>query len=142
MAKNTEKKVEILGSNTDKPDTGVSASTAEKSAAEVNRNGRVRNKPRIVRHSKPRKARNRAKRLAAPVRAESDARTSGRAQRPFPARTLEEALAVPGAIRHKNNGNDWDSEQVAKAAAGVTKANNKFFYLAAAARDYGLTVGS
>ncbi len=69
-------------------------------------------------------------------------RASGRAQRPFPARTLEEALAVPRAIREKNNGNDWDSEQVAKASANVVKANNKFFYLAAASRDYGLTVGS
>lgn len=73
---------------------------------------------------------------------ESNGRTAGRTQRPFPARTLEEALSVPKAIREKNNGNEWDSNQVAKAAANLTRMSNKFFYLAAASRDYGLTVGS
>jgi hypothetical protein len=63
-------------------------------------------------------------------------------QRPYPARTLEEALAIPQAIRDKNNGNPWATDDVAQAALGVRKNNNKFFYAAAAARDYGLTVGT
>lgn len=63
-------------------------------------------------------------------------------KRPFPARTLEEALVVPKAIRQKNNGNEWDTELVAKASADLTSKSNKFFYLAAASRDYGLTIGS
>jgi hypothetical protein len=66
----------------------------------------------------------------------------GRTPRPYPAKTLEEALAIPKAIREQNNGNAWDTEDVAQASLGVAKNNNKFFYTAAAARDYGLTVGT
>jgi len=66
----------------------------------------------------------------------------GRASRPYPAKTLEEALAVPRAIREHNNGNPWDPEDIAQASLGVAKSNNKFFYTAAAARDYGLTIGT
>jgi hypothetical protein len=62
--------------------------------------------------------------------------------RPYPARTLEEALKVPQAIREKNNGNPWATEDVAQASIGVKSSNNKFFYLAASARDYGLTIGT
>jgi hypothetical protein len=72
---------------------------------------------------------------------EDNGRPSSRSQRPFPARPLEEALTIPQAIRQKNNGNDWDTEQVAKAV-NLSKTGVKFFYLAASARDYGLTVGS
>lgn len=66
----------------------------------------------------------------------------GRAPRPYPAKTLEEALAIPRAIREQNNGNPWDTEDVAQASLGVARNNNKFFYTAAAARDYGLTIGT
>jgi hypothetical protein len=62
--------------------------------------------------------------------------------RPYPQRTLEEALAVPKAIRDKNNGRPMDTEQVAKATLNVSKLNTRFFYVAAASRDYGLTIGS
>jgi hypothetical protein len=62
--------------------------------------------------------------------------------RPYPQRTLEEALAVPKAIKEKTNGRPMDTEQVAKATLNLTKLNNRFFYLAAASRDYGLTIGS
>ena len=65
-----------------------------------------------------------------------------RAQRSYPARTLEDALKVPQAIRDKNNGNPWATDDVARASLGVAKTNKKFFYIAAAARDYGLTVGT
>jgi hypothetical protein len=62
--------------------------------------------------------------------------------RPYPSKTLEEALKIPQAIREKNNGNPWAVEDVALAAYGIKPSNNKFFYLAAAARDYGLTIGT
>jgi hypothetical protein len=65
-----------------------------------------------------------------------------RAPRPYPAKTLEDALVVPQAIREQNNGNPWDTEDVAQASLHVAKSNNKFFYTAQAARDYGLTVGT
>lgn len=66
----------------------------------------------------------------------------GRTSRPYPARPLEEALLIPKAIREQNNGNPWDTEDVAQASLGVAKSNNKFFYAAASARDYGLTTGT
>lgn len=65
-----------------------------------------------------------------------------RKSRPYPAKSLEEALAIPRAIREQNNGNPWDTEDVAQASMGVAKTNNKFFYTAASARDYGLTIGT
>lgn len=60
----------------------------------------------------------------------------------FPSKTLEEALKIPVAIRTKNNGNPMLTDDVAQAAYNLRKTNNKFFYLASAARDYGLTVGT
>ncbi len=65
-----------------------------------------------------------------------------RKTRPYPVRSLEDALAIPTAIREQNNGNPWNTEDVAQASMGVTKSNNKFFYAAAAARDFGLTIGT
>jgi len=94
------------------------------------------------RGARKRRRKRKAAKGAGTTKPDANGRGAGRAQRPFPARTLEEALAVPKAIREKNNGNEWDSDQVAQAAANLTKMSNKFFYLAAASRDYGLTVGS
>jgi hypothetical protein len=79
---------------------------------------------------------------SAPTPTTKPAGRRGRSPRPYPAKTLEEALAVPRAIREQNNGNPWDTEDVAQASLGVAKNNNKFFYTAAAARDYGLTIGT
>ena len=77
-------------------------------------------------------------------RAKSKAPTgnNGKVQRPYPAKTLEEALAIPQAIREKNNGNPWATDDVAQASLGITRSSAKFFYTAAAARDYGLTIGT
>ncbi len=61
--------------------------------------------------------------------------------RPFPRTTLEEAIKIPLAIRHKNGGNPWDSSSVANAV-GFSKSSNGFFYLSAASRDFGLTIGT
>jgi hypothetical protein len=71
--------------------------------------------------------------------------TSGKRQtvrRPFPQNTLEDALAVPQAIKDKNNGNPLEPEKVAKACNGLSHKAVKFFYLAASSRDYALTTGS
>jgi hypothetical protein len=59
----------------------------------------------------------------------------------FPKLSLQEALRVPQAIKEKNGGNPWATEEVAKAVE-LSKKSNNFFYLAAASRDYGLTSGS
>jgi hypothetical protein len=63
------------------------------------------------------------------------------AQRKYPRSTLQDALQVPMALKDKNGGNAWAPGEVAKAL-GVAKTNNRFFYLTAASRDYGLTVGT
>jgi hypothetical protein len=62
-------------------------------------------------------------------------------QRPFPAKTLEQALRVPQALKDKNGGNPWPPDQVA-SALGIGARGGNFYYLAAASRDYGLTLGS
>lgn len=66
---------------------------------------------------------------------------ASRNQRPFPALPIEDALKIPHVIRVKNNGNDWDTDQVA-SALNMGPKGNKFFYHASASRDYGLTTGS
>jgi hypothetical protein len=76
------------------------------------------------------------------VRKAAEAKGGRAKTRPYPQRSLEEALDVPKAIREINNGRPMDTELVAKASLKVSKANTRFFYAAAASRDYGLTIGS
>lgn len=59
----------------------------------------------------------------------------------FPRATLEGALTIPVALKEKNGGNPWPPEEV-RQAIGVGTGGNAFFYLTAASRDYGLTVGT
>jgi hypothetical protein len=61
--------------------------------------------------------------------------------RPFPRHTIEESLVVPRALKEYNGGNAWAPSEVA-GAVGSTPMSTKFFYLTAAARDYGLTEGT
>jgi hypothetical protein len=58
----------------------------------------------------------------------------------FPRVTLAKALTLAQVIKDKNGGNPWSSDQAADAV-GTTRKNNTFFYLAAAAKQYGLTIG-
>jgi hypothetical protein len=60
---------------------------------------------------------------------------------PFPRTTLEKALGVPSAIKNLNGGNPWEPEEIRKAI-GVGTGGNSWFYLTAASRDYGLTLGT
>jgi hypothetical protein len=59
----------------------------------------------------------------------------------FPRVTVEEALRIPQVIKDKNGGNAWSTDQVAEALE-LSRKNPKFFYIAAASRDFGLTLGS
>jgi hypothetical protein len=61
--------------------------------------------------------------------------------RPFPRRTLEQALRVPSALRDHNGGQPWPSSEVA-AALGVGAKTGGTFYLTSAAKQYGLTEGT
>jgi hypothetical protein len=60
--------------------------------------------------------------------------------RPYPRRTLEDAMKVANAVKEGNNGNPWPPDQVAKALGMGT--GSSFFYLTQAARDFGLTEGT
>src|SRR3954449_1186489 len=57
-------------------------------------------------------------------------------ERPFPRKTLEDALRIPTAIRTHNGGKPYAPGEIAKAL-GVGMGGS-FFYLTASARDYGL----
>jgi hypothetical protein len=59
---------------------------------------------------------------------------------PFPRATLEQALKIPTAIKELNGGNPWEPEEIRKAISAGS--GNPYFYLTAASRDYGLTVGT
>lgn len=61
-------------------------------------------------------------------------------ERPFPRATLEDSVKIPLAIRQKNGGNPWDPTSIATFLE--TGKGNPFFYLTAASRDFGLTVGT
>ncbi len=61
--------------------------------------------------------------------------------RPFPKVTLEEALQVPLKIKELNGGNPRNAEDLAKALDIGAKSNN-LYYITAAARDFGLTIGT
>ncbi len=61
--------------------------------------------------------------------------------RPFPRRTLEQALRVVKTLRDKNGGQPWATTEVAKALNLGAKSGN-FFYLTSAAKQYGLTDGT
>jgi hypothetical protein len=62
-------------------------------------------------------------------------------KRTFPGVTLEESLKVPQAVKLKNGGNPMTTSLVA-TACGTTGKGDKFFYLASASQNYGMTVGS
>jgi hypothetical protein len=59
----------------------------------------------------------------------------------FPRATLEKALKIPYTIKEFNGGNPWPPEDIRKAL-GAPTGGNAFFYLTAASRDYGLTLGT
>jgi hypothetical protein len=61
-------------------------------------------------------------------------------ERPYPRRSLEDALRVPRTLRENNGGNSWSPQDVAKSLdLGM---GNAFFYLTAASRDFGFTEGT
>jgi hypothetical protein len=61
--------------------------------------------------------------------------------RPYPRRTLEQALRVPRALRDHNGGNPWPPTEIAKSLEIGAKSGN-FFYLTSASKQYGLTGGT
>jgi hypothetical protein len=62
-------------------------------------------------------------------------------KRPFPKDTVLSALKIAAKIKELNGAQPWESKEVAKAVE-IGFSTNNFYYLTAAARDYGLTIGS
>jgi hypothetical protein len=61
-------------------------------------------------------------------------------KRDFPQYSIEESRKILDAIKEFNAGNPWSPAEIASALKMGKGAN--FFYLTAAARDYGLTIGT
>ncbi len=64
-----------------------------------------------------------------------------KAKRPYPSTTLLKALTVAQKIKQLNGGNPWAPADVA-VALGMGSRSANLFYLTAASRDFGLTVGT
>jgi hypothetical protein len=66
---------------------------------------------------------------------------SARAKRPYPVTTLAKALGVAQKIKELNGGNPWAPADVA-VALGIGAKSPNLFYITAASRDFGLTIGT
>lgn len=64
----------------------------------------------------------------------------GQSKRTFPQYGLEECYDLAYTIREFNAGNPWSPKEIASALN--MGAGNNYFYLTAASRDYGITVGT
>jgi hypothetical protein len=72
------------------------------------------------------------------------AKTSGgvaKPRRPFPNVALRTAVSVAQKIKELNGGNAWSPDNIASALE-VGGKSTKFYYITAAARDFGITTGS
>jgi len=67
--------------------------------------------------------------------------TSSKAKRAFPVNSLEDARRVADAIKQYNMGNPWAPSEIA-SVLGMGGGSSTYYYLTAASRDYGLTVGT
>ena len=62
-------------------------------------------------------------------------------KRPYPSTTLAKALQVAQKIKELNGGNPWAPSDLAEAL-GIGKKSPNLFYITAASRDFGLTIGT
>jgi hypothetical protein len=129
-----------MAKSNSEPDA-VEPSANSESTAAASTNGSTGQARRTNLLKKAKKRKTKTVKTAAPQKVSPGNSSAVRAPRPFPALPLQDALKVPQAIREKNNGNDWDTDQVATALE-MGRKGPKFFYHASASRDYGLTTGS
>jgi hypothetical protein len=64
-----------------------------------------------------------------------------KARRTYPSATIAAALQIAQKIKELNGGNPWTPADIA-SAIGVGAKSPNFYYLTAAARDFGLTTGT
>lgn len=81
------------------------------------------------------------KRRSVTRKAKKQGGSGGGPRRPFPSVTLMKALPVAQKIKELNGGNPWSPDSIATALE-VGPKSPKFYYITAAARDFGLTTGT
>lgn len=74
-------------------------------------------------------------------RPSQQAESPSKVKRAFPVNSLEDARRVADAIKQYNMGNPWAPGEIA-TALGMGAGSSTYYYLTAASRDYGLTVGT
>jgi hypothetical protein len=67
--------------------------------------------------------------------------TAGVSKRPFPQHSIDDCIKLINVIKEFNAGNPWTPRDIA-GALKIGPATNSYFYLTAASRDYGLTIGT
>ncbi|MCU5775855.1 nucleoside 2-deoxyribosyltransferase [Erwiniaceae bacterium BAC15a-03b] len=81
----------------------------------------------------------------APIKKSTRKKRSPQAAKPkreFPLYSLDECRKIADALKEFNAGNPWSPAEIAKALNLGTGKSTSFYYLTAAARDYGLTTGT
>lgn len=63
-------------------------------------------------------------------------------ERPYPQKTLEDALRIPRLIKEKNGGKPWATADLADALGYTNLRTPAFLQLTRSARDFGLTLGT
>ena len=89
--------------------------------------------------AKPLAKRRRRKKAKGKGKAQAQARA--KPTRPFPKVALDKALEIAQMIKALNGGEPWTPAQVAEAI-GLGARSSDFYYVTAASRDFGLTVGT
>lgn len=74
-------------------------------------------------------------------KAPANGASGGASKRTFPQYSLEDCYNLAYAIREFNAGNPWSPKEIA-AALNMGPGTNNYFYLTAASRDYGITIGT
>jgi hypothetical protein len=104
-------------------------------------NEQVEEAPRSSKAATAKKSGKGKKPTAKKKAAKKQAASGGGPRRPFPSVTLAKALPVAQKIKELNGGNPWSPDAIATALE-VGPKSPKFYYITAAARDFGLTTGT
>ncbi len=92
-----------------------------------------------IKEAAPRRTRSKkSKNRKNPKKGKAD--NSRKSTRPYPSEALERAIEVAQKIKI-NGGNPWPPSEIANAL-GLSPKTNSFYYLTAASRDFGLTIGT
>jgi hypothetical protein len=89
----------------------------------------------------PTKVKRRAGKRKTGRRKKGSGKKTPRSTRPFPKVLLSKAVEIAQKIKELNGGNPWTPVQIAEAI-GIGPRSPDFYYVTAASRDFGLTLGT